>query len=313
MVALLTHTCDSSHRTVLCTLSTALTELWVDNESAHCLTDFCTTLVVTDMFLVLIAEGLQSTEHRQRRTLTKSAQSHALNHLCQFLQTVQIFHFAFVIYDPFQDLQHSLCSFPTWNTFSTGLSLGKTHEETGNLYHTGIGIHNYHSTGSYDCIEFLYRVKIQRLIQMFLCQTSTGRSTDLNCFELSTIFETATNIKDDLAKGTSHRHLDQTCIFNRTCQREGFCSRASLGTDGTEPFCTFQNDLRYVGKRFYVVEDGRFLPQSFFYRSWRFDTRHTSFSFDGCRQSRSLTTYKSTCTTVDMQMEVHIRTKDMIT
>ena len=57
-------------------------------------------------------------------------------------------------YDPLQDLQHPLGTLPAWNTFSTTLMLGKTHEETGNLYHTGIGIHNYQSAGSDDGIQF---------------------------------------------------------------------------------------------------------------------------------------------------------------
>ena len=231
----------------------------------------------------------------------------------QFFQLVEIRHLAFSVYDPLQDLQHTFGSLSARNTFSTAFTLGKVHKETGYLYHTGVFIHDYQSTGSHDGIQFLYRIKVQRRIQLIQDQTSAGRSADLYALESSTTLESAADIINNMTKCCSHRHFDQTGIFNGTGQRECLCSWASLGTDGTEPVCTFQNDLRYVGICLYVIQYGRFLPQTFFNGTRWFNTRHTSVSFDRCRQGGSLTTYESTCTTVDMQMEIHIRTQDMIT
>ena len=142
---------------------------------------------------------------------------------------------------------------------------------------------------------------------MLLRQTAARRSADLYGFKLRSFLKSAAYIINNFPQCTSHRHFNQTGIFNRTGQGECFGSRASGCSDRTIPVGSLQNDLRYVGKRFYVVEDGRFLPQSFFYRSWRFDTRHASFSFDGCRQCTSLSTYKCTCSAVDMHMETEIR------
>ena len=141
---------------------------------------------------------------------------------------------------------------------------------------------------------------------MLFRQTSAGRSADLYGFKLRAFFESAADIINDLTQGTSHRHFDQTGIFDCTGQGECFGSRASGCSDRTIPVSSLQNNLRYVGKCLYVIEDGRFLPQSFFYRSRRFDTRHASFSFDGCRQCTSFSTYKRTGSAVDMHMETEV-------
>lgn len=112
----------------------------------------------------------------------------------------------------------------TRNTFSTTLTLGKVHKETGYFYHTGIFIHDYQSAGSHDSIQFLYRIKVQRRIQLILDQTSAGRSADLYALESSTTLESAADIINNMTKCCSHRYFDQTGIFNGTGQRECLCS-----------------------------------------------------------------------------------------
>ena len=49
------------------------------------------------------------------------------------------------------DFQHTLGAFTTWNALTAAFVLGKVHEETGYLYHTGIFIHDYH----YEYAEIL--------------------------------------------------------------------------------------------------------------------------------------------------------------
>ena len=147
---------------------------------------------------------------------------------------------------------------------------------------------------------------------MFFCQASAGRTADLYGFELAVIFQSAADIKDNFSQSGSHRNFNQTCIFNGAGQGEGLCSRASLGTDAAIPVGTIQQDLRYIGKCFYVIQDGRFFPESFFNGTRRFYTRHTTISFDGCSQGRTFTTYECAGTTVDVHMEAEICTQDVV-
>ena len=123
---------------------------------------------------------------RKRCTLAKSAQRHAPDHIAELLQTDQDLPSSpLPATIRLQNLQHTLRTLTARYAFATGFSLCKAHEETGNLYHTGMLIHDNHSAGSYDCIKFLYGIKIKRFIQMLLRQTSARRSADLYGFKLS--------------------------------------------------------------------------------------------------------------------------------
>ena len=117
---------------------------------------------------------------------------------------------------------------------------------------------------------------------MILDQTAAGWSANLYALENSSVLKSAADIIDNVTETCSHRNFDQTCVLNGTCQREGLGSRASLCSDGMEPVSTLKDDLWNVGIGFYVIEDSRFLPESFLYSTRRFDTRHTSLAFDGC-------------------------------
>ena len=104
--------------------------------------DLRTTFLIYDMLYIFVTETLQSTDDRKRCTLTESAQSHTLNHVCKFFQLIQIGKLTLTCNDSLQDLKHTLGTFTAWHTFAAALALGKAHEETGNLYHTGILIHD---------------------------------------------------------------------------------------------------------------------------------------------------------------------------
>ena len=49
-------------------------------------------------------------------------------------------------------------------TAAAALTLGEAHEETGNFYHTGILVHNYHTAGTNDSVEFLNGIEVKWFI-----------------------------------------------------------------------------------------------------------------------------------------------------
>ena len=113
------------------------------------------------------------------------------------LQFIQILYFTLSVYDPLKDFKHTLGANTAGTTFTAGFSLSEAHKETCNLYHTGMFIHNYQTTGTDDGIKFLNGIKIKRMIDLVIDQTSTGWSTDLNSLKRSTGFQSSADIKND--------------------------------------------------------------------------------------------------------------------
>ena len=72
------------------------------------------------------------------------------------MTSIQILQLAFAVDDPLQNLQHPLGALTAGRTLTAGFTLGKAHEETGDLHHTGILTHDHHTAGADDGIELLY-------------------------------------------------------------------------------------------------------------------------------------------------------------
>ena len=178
--------------------------------------DLRTTFFIYDMLYIFVTETLQSTDDRKRCTLTESAQGHALNHVCKLFQLIQIGKLTLTCNDSLQDLKHTFGTLTAGNTFTTALTLCKAHEETRNLYHTGILIHNNKSTGTHDGIQLLNRIKIKRMIDLIVDQTSTRRTADLYTLKCSTALKTAADVINDMTEACSHRHLDKASVLNGT-------------------------------------------------------------------------------------------------
>ena len=187
-------------------------------ELTECRADLRPAFLIYDMFYIFITETLQGTDDRKRCTLAKATQSHTLNHICKLFQLIQVGKLALAFNDPLKNLKHTFRTLTAWNTFATALTLCKAHEETCNLYHTGILIHNNKSTGSHDSIQLLNRIKIKRMVNLVIDQTSTGWSADLYSLKCSTALKATADIIDDMAKTCSHRNLDKTSVLNGTCK-----------------------------------------------------------------------------------------------
>ena len=70
--------------------------------------DLRAAFLIYDMLYIFVTETLQSTDDRKRRTLTKTAQSHTLNHVCKFFQLIQGFFHIVILSGLNTNQNHSL-------------------------------------------------------------------------------------------------------------------------------------------------------------------------------------------------------------
>ena len=131
-------------------------------------------------------------------------------------------------------------------------------------------------------------------------KTATRRSSNLYCLKLRISFDSAANIINNFPQRSSHRHLDRSCIFHTYCKSKRFRSRTIFRSDTPIPFCSFFYNHRNISKSLYVIQYRWFCKQSLLYCSWRFYSRHSSFSFNRCCKCTSLTTYKGSRPPVNM-------------
>ena len=143
-------------------------------------------------------------------------------------------------------------------------------------------------------------------------KTSAGGTADLYGFEFSASLDAAADIIDHLAQGSSHGNLNEACVLNGAGDGEGLRSGTSLCSDGAEPVSTLHDDTGHIGEGLHIVQDCGFGPESLVYGSWRFNTGHTSVTFDGSGQGRTFTADECTGTAVDMHMEAEICSQNVI-
>ena len=165
--------------------------------------DLRTTFFIYDMLYIFVTETLQSTDDRKRCTLTESAQGHALNHVCKLFQLIQIGKLTLTCNDSLQDLKHTFGTLTAGNTFTTALTLCKAHEETRNLYHTGVAVHDNKSAGAYHSACLLHGVEVQGQVKVLLGESTAGRSAYLHSLELSAAADSSADIVNYFAQGGS--------------------------------------------------------------------------------------------------------------
>ena len=91
---------------------------------------------------------------------------------------------------------------------------------------------------------------------MFLGKAAAGGTSCLNGLELLAALDAASDVVDDLAEGRTHRHLDEAHVVDLAGQGEHLGSLGLLGTDGSEPLGTLEEDYGDVGEGLYVVDVG---------------------------------------------------------
>ena len=173
--------------------------------------------------------------------------------LCQLLQAVQILHGSLALCDLLQDLQHPPCAHPAGCTLAAGFIYRKLQEELGDIYHTGILIHDDKSAGSHHGADGDQIVIVYGHVKVLCRDTSAGRAAGLGCLELLTLGDAAADLLHDLPQGGSHGDLHQSCVVYLSAQGEDLGSLGLLGSHGGEPLRSVEDDLGNIGKRLYVI------------------------------------------------------------
>ena len=226
-VGLLDHAGDGVDGAVPGALGAALAERGIDDVPAQSGTLLGTAPLIHNVLDVLVPEGGQSGQNRQRGGLAQTAQCHALDHLRQFFQRIDVLQLALTVDDPLQNLQHPLGAFPAGGALAAGFPLGEAHEEPGDFHHAGVLPHDHHAAGADDGVVFLHGVKVQRNVQMFFRQTAAGGAADLHGLEFRAVLQSAAHVEDDLTQGRTHGNFDQAGVFNGAGEGEGLAAGAA--------------------------------------------------------------------------------------
>ena len=264
------------------------------------------------MRLVFISEIFQGAQNRVGSGLSQAAKSCFLDILGKVFQQLDIALASLSFRNTGKDFQHTLRAFAAGSTFTAGFRLRKVQEELGNVNHAGILVHNnkattaHHSTGSNQGII------IDRQIQHAFRQTAAGRTADLYSLKLFAVGNAAADIINNLAHGNTHRHLCQTGVIDFAGQSENLGALGFFGTQLAVPVCTVNDNLRHIGKGFYVVDIRRLAPQAADRRERRTRAWHTALAFDRSHQGSFFAADEGTGTLFNMNSKAEIAFKNIL-
>src|SRR5690625_3590257 len=115
--------------------------------------------------------------------------------------------------------------------------------------------------------------KIHRDIQMIRREKIGRTASRQHASEFMPFFHPARMIFQNLSQGSTERKLPQTRITDMAAGSIDFCAALSGQTKIFEPFCTPQDDMRYIDDGFYIIDYGRFSKKTADHRKRRFGTR----------------------------------------
>ena len=105
--------------------------------------------------------------------------------------------------------------------FPHDLGLSEVHKEAGDIHHAGYFVHHDEAARSHHGTGFAQCFVIELQIQVFCGETSTHRTAGLNGFELLTVLDAASDVKNNFAQGNAHGHFDQTWLDDVAADRKG--------------------------------------------------------------------------------------------
>ena len=268
--------------------------------------------LLKDVGLKLLAKVAQGTHDRPRRELAEGAERIAGHLLGDMLDLVKVLHAPLALGDAREQLEHTFAAHSAGDTLATRLCCGKSQEELGQLYHTGILVHDDHTTGAHHGACLTERVKIDLEVQARGGQTTTQRTTRLHGLEMLVIENAATDVKDDLAHGDAHGDLDQTGVGDLARQSKDGRSGASRRANVGKPLGAIDYDLRDSGIALDIVVIGGLAPKARDRRKGRAGTRLAAFALDGSNKSRLFATDKGARAFLDHQFEGKTRVQDVL-
>ena len=125
--------------------------------------------------------------------------------------------------------------------------------------------------------------------------------------------DAAADVEDDLAKGRSHRNLDEARVVDLAREREHLGALRRRRADLVEPVRTIVDDDRNVGQGLDVVDDRRTPPQALHRRERRTRTRHAAEALDGLEKSSLLTADERARAEAELDVKREARTEDVVT
>ena len=139
---------------------------------AHGRTDFGPALVVHDVLHILVAEGSEGAENRQGSALAQAAEGHALDHLGQLLQAVQILQLAFTGNDLLQISSIRLVPSRQGTHLPQDSRWVKLIKKRATSTMQGVLVHDHQAAGTDDGAVLLDGVEVQGHVQVLLGETA---------------------------------------------------------------------------------------------------------------------------------------------
>ncbi len=191
-----------------------------------------------DMVLILPAEVTDRRQHRIGSRLSQSAEGGIFYNISQVHKGIDITFPALAPGNPFQDLQHPLCSHPAGDAFAAGLLLNKFQEKPCHIHHAALIIHYNQTAGTHYGSQLLKVIVVQRNTKILQGDAAPRGPSDLGGLVGFSSLDAAAHFKDKISQGRSDGDLHKPCISDGSRQGKDLCSLAVFSTERGVPVGT---------------------------------------------------------------------------
>ena len=123
--------------------------------------------------------------------------------------------------------------------------------------------------------------------------------------------DAAADFFNNFTQGGTHRNLNKAGIVNLTAECEHFGTCALLCANAAEPLRSLEEDLRDVGIRLNVIQNGRLLEQTSECRERRAASRLAALAFDGGHERGLFAAHECAGAEADLKVEIKAGIEDI--
>ena len=163
---------------------------------------------------ILLAEIAQRAEHRVGGRLAEAAEAGVLHQIAEHFQLGEIGLGGPVLLKFGQQAVDLGGAHPAGNAFAAGLVHAELHEIFDDVDHARGFVNDDHSARSHDRSQLAQAFIADRGVQVFGRDAAARGTAGLNGLEGVAVGNAAADIKDDLAQGHAHGHLDQAGMLD---------------------------------------------------------------------------------------------------
>src|SRR5208337_2949167 len=197
------------------------------------------------------------------------------------------------------------------NALAAGFGHAELHEVVRHVHHAGAVVHDDHAAGAHDGTEFPERFIVYGEVEELFRDAAAGRSTGLHGLEFMAFGNAAANLKNDLAEGRSHGHLNQADIAHLACECKDLGTLAFLCADGSVPIAAAAHDAWDVGEGLHIVDEGGHVPKPGLRWIRRTRAGRATASLDGGDQGGFFTAHKGAAADTHFHVEVEFGVADL--